>query len=195
MTEEYRNCLNIYEGVLHNNRHHLINKYIGACMGDSGDGACLGMGGRASACYQGLVIPYQAGPFGSEETARAVETALISAIEPFCNQNAGETRWRFRHHGIPEHFSHRLLEPMLTRSDFVRAQSVPHSPVLFVRVGEQTFDDGRVGYDPANPPSDKQILDRINRWWQLGPHVNPYGEPAKKIRCGNCWAERQPEST
>lgn len=110
-----------------------------------------------------------AGPFRSKETALAVETALISAMNPLCNVNPGQTRWRFRHYGIPERFANRLRKPMLLRSDFITGQSVPASPVLFVYVNSRKL-DGRIGYDPSNPPNERQILDRMDCWWQLGSH-------------------------
>jgi len=59
---------------------------------------------------------------------------------------------------------------MLTRLTFIGVQESP-SPVLFVRVNDKTFDDGRIGYDLSKIPTDRQILDRINRWWALGAHI------------------------
>jgi len=113
-----------------------------------------------------------AGPFGTEETARAVETALISALQPEYNRDPGQPRWRFRPLGVPEHFAHRLGLPPLTRVDFLQQDEGTHRcPVLFVRISGENFEDGRVGYDPATPPTDDQILERMDRWWQLGQHV------------------------
>src|SRR4051794_6528136 len=43
-----------------------------------------------------------AGPFGSEETGRAVESALISALAPDLNRAPGQTRWTFRPLGVPK---------------------------------------------------------------------------------------------
>jgi excinuclease UvrABC nuclease subunit len=48
------------------------------------------------------------GPFGSEEMGRAVETALISALDPRFNRAEGATKHRFRPLGVPENFSERI---------------------------------------------------------------------------------------
>lgn len=105
-----------------------------------------------------------AGPFLNEEAGRAVETALISVLDPECNKDPGPTRWRFRPLGVPESFADRLSLPSLRREDFA-----PDS-VLFVKINDKNFDDGRVGYDPTRPPSNQQILQRMDRYWQLGPY-------------------------
>jgi hypothetical protein len=109
-----------------------------------------------------------AGPFGSEAAGRAVETALISALKPDLNVDPGQTRWRFRPLGVPERFADRLLLPPLLREEFLkrRAGQVP-CPVIFVRINERDFEDGRVGYNAAHPPTDRQILERMDKWWSL----------------------------
>jgi hypothetical protein len=40
-------------------------------------------------------------------------------------------------------------------------------PVIFVIVTTINFDDERIGYNPASPPTDDQIRSRVDRWWQL----------------------------
>ena len=40
-------------------------------------------------------------------------------------------------------------------------------PVMFVYIKPGPLDDGRVACDPANPPGDRQVLERVDRWWQV----------------------------
>lgn len=108
-----------------------------------------------------------AGPFDDEQTGRAVETALISALKPEFNTDPGPSRWRFRPLGVPLRYADRLVEPELHFEDFVSVQGSSPTPVLFVIVTSVDFVDDRVGYNPANPPSDEQIRVRVDRWWQL----------------------------
>lgn len=75
-----------------------------------------------------------AGPFSTEETGRAVETALISALEPIFNENGGERNWRFRPLGVPVQFGDRQTAAELALPDFLTAQGPSPRPVLFVIV-------------------------------------------------------------
>lgn len=110
-----------------------------------------------------------AGPFDSEQTGRAVETAVMSALHPRLNVAEGDSQWRFRVLGVPAEYADRLVEPGLLRRDFL-ARSVVRErcPVVFVLITEENLRDGRGGYDPANPPSDDRIRDRVEAAWQLG---------------------------
>lgn len=112
-----------------------------------------------------------AGPFENEEMARGIETALISAMRPDCNVDAGQRRWRFRPLGVPENFAERLSLAPLMREAFLKHKE----SFLFVKISDKNFEeeDGndRPGYNPASPPSDEQILNRMNKWWQLGTHI------------------------
>jgi hypothetical protein len=108
-----------------------------------------------------------AGPFGDARTARAVETALISALKPECNISPGETRWRFRPLGVPLAFADRQVEPELLFEDILAAQGEYRTPVLFVIVSGVDLGDDRVGYNPADPPSDQDIRVLVDHWWQL----------------------------
>lgn len=113
-----------------------------------------------------------AGPFGSADVGRAVEAALISALAPKLNVAKADSRWRFRPLGVPERFAARLNKPALQREDFLGGSpGKPVAPVLFVRINEMTF-EGRVGYNPINPPTDEQILDRMDKWWMVGRFVD-----------------------
>lgn len=125
-----------------------------------------------------------AGPFGSEETGRAVETAVISSLKPEYNIDPGPAQWRFRPLGVPLVFSDRLDMPPLARADFQAMKNGDQCyPVLFVYIGSKNFEDGRLGHDPANPPSDPQILARIEKSWQLGRHIEKWIEkPAESPR-------------
>ena len=124
-----------------------------------------------------------AGPFECEREGRAVETALISALKPDLNVDPGQTRWRFRPLGVPLKFADRLVAPELRLQDFLACQGQESGPVLFVINTSVTFADSRVGYDPASPPTDDQIRDRLERWWQLSKYraawaSNPSSSPA-----------------
>jgi len=108
-----------------------------------------------------------AGPFDSELTGLSVETALISALKPDLNIDPGRSEWRFRPLGVPVAFAERQVQPELGLMDFVAAQGDDSAPVLFVIVTRVDFPGDRVGYDPAQPPSDEDLRLRVDRWWQL----------------------------
>lgn len=108
-----------------------------------------------------------AGPFGQESVARAVETALISALAPKFNTALGHRQHRFRPYGIPPQFADRLSEPPMVAERFLSVQGTERTGVLFVSIAEGDFSDGRAAYDPTNPPTDLEVLARIDRWWQL----------------------------
>lgn len=116
-----------------------------------------------------------AGPFTTEEMARAVETALISAIKPDLNVDPGQTIWRFRPLGVPEEYADRLILPPLTRKDLSQSEDGAQS-VMLVKISDKDFEDKRKGYDPANPPSDDEILERFEKWWQVGRFVEEWSE-------------------
>ena len=111
------------------------------------------------------------GPFRSELTGRAVETALISALHPRFNEHLGATECRLRPFGLPTRFADRLLLPALNRADCFRQVGSAAAAVLFVYIGNKDFYDGRVPYNPTRPPRDEQILNRMDRGWQIGRHV------------------------
>jgi hypothetical protein len=108
-----------------------------------------------------------AGPYGSETAACAVETALISALHPDLNKNSGPSHWRFRHIGVPEGYARRWTDRELLRWDFIALQGSRATPVLFVTISDKRFPDGRIGYSMAAPPTDPQIRERVEKWWQL----------------------------
>ncbi|HEY7219923.1 MAG TPA: hypothetical protein VH985_16165, partial [Candidatus Binatia bacterium] len=111
-----------------------------------------------------------AGPFGSEDSGRAVETALIAVLRPECNIDPGQTRWRFRPLGVPERFAERLLLDPLNREALIEKSTA--LPLLFVHISEKRFDDGRVGYTPDRPPNDPEIRERIEKYWLLGKRAD-----------------------
>lgn len=127
-----------------------------------------------------------AGPFGSEETGRAVETALISALSPRFNVAQGATQHRFRPLGVPEEYADRVAMDALDKGDFLAIQSDTPRPVLFVRISSEVLSDGRVGFDLAKPPADDEIVARLEKWWQLRKWVpewirNPDESPASLV--------------
>lgn len=111
------------------------------------------------------------GPFENEAIGLAVETTLISALNPSFNENKGPSEFRFRPLGVPIEYAPRLSEQLLQREDFISAQEASPKSVIFVRVGDKDFGDGRTGYNPASPPLDEQILKRTDRWWQLSGYL------------------------
>lgn len=115
-----------------------------------------------------------AGPFETEALGRAVETSLISALNPSFNENRGPSQFRFRPLGVPTEYASRLSEQLLQKEDFISAQGASPNSVIFVKVGNKDFGDGRTGYDPAKPPSDDQILKRTDRWWQLSGYLQEW---------------------
>lgn len=121
------------------------------------------------------------GPYGKEDIGRAIETALISVLDPSCNIKPGSTKWRFRPYGVPPHLARRLHREPLRRSELVQLFAKKNlCPALFVYISSEKFTDGRVGYDPAHPPSDKEILERIDHQWQLRSRLDKWsGEPRK----------------
>ncbi len=110
-----------------------------------------------------------AGPFESRDIALTVETALISAMRTTCNVAQGQNRWRFRPLGVPLDQAERPHEEKLTFAELKEKAGKKYLfPVLFVRINDEFFEeDGRPGYDLSNLPPDKDILARIDRWWQL----------------------------
>jgi hypothetical protein len=136
-----------------------------------------------------------AGPFVEEQTGKAVETALISALKPEFNIDRGQSRWRFRPLGVPDHLAERLVARELTLSEFLTVQGSAPTPVLFVIVTDIDLDE-RVGYNPANLPNEEQIRKRVDRYWQLqrflpawtaNPQLSPgllvgvFGSPGRQI--------------
>lgn len=113
-----------------------------------------------------------AGPYGSEAMGRAVETALISTLHPDINKDPGPSQWRFRPLGVPVKYGDRLTQPELVRRDFMAKQGRHPVPILFVIVTDKDFTDedcgdGRPGYDIAAPPTDLEIRERVEKWWQV----------------------------
>jgi hypothetical protein len=113
-----------------------------------------------------------AGPYDDEHTARAVEAALISAMDGspgFANAAPGDGP-RFAPLGVPARLAARLDEPQLSLGQLGRL--VGHrlgGGVLLVRLssgGAFTSDTARAKYDPA-APDDTVIFENTIRWWWL----------------------------
>ncbi|MCG9755436.1 hypothetical protein L1D40_09445 [Shewanella insulae] len=107
-----------------------------------------------------------AGPFEDERMARAVESALISAIDPFCNKKQEKKEWRFRPIGVTPSLAERPTERPLNRKDFLGSEGT----TLFVRISAKDFAD-RKGYSLSSPPSDKAVMERVQKYWQLGRYL------------------------
>lgn len=112
-----------------------------------------------------------AGPFESEETAKAVETALISVLrldDDLTNVAQGHQMHRFRPIGVPSAFVKRWEMPPLEAKDFAEVLAKHHlNQFLCVLIQNIDFGDGRGTFDPANPPDDPAILQRVIKTWPL----------------------------
>jgi len=120
-----------------------------------------------------------AGPYGSRDTGLAVETALISLLRPDLNspKAPGISRFRFRPLGVPEAFAERLSAPAATAAELAAISNGTACPFLFVPINSRDFLDGedpRKGYSLDAPLSDAEILERIERWWQIGRFVGKW---------------------
>ena len=129
-----------------------------------------------------------AGPFDSQDTALAVESALVSALVPGAESARGQTIHRFRPMGVPPQYAQRFAMAPLGRDDLIEILDAANSPsFLCVNVADIDFvgADGvtRRGYDPAHPPSGEEITERVKRWWLLETKLadwrrNPMQSPA-----------------
>lgn len=137
-----------------------------------------------------------AGPFDSQATALAVESALFSAIMPAIVPGAdsstegarGQTIHRFRPLGVAPQFAERFAMAPLGRDDLIEVLDEANSPsFLCVHVENIYFADDngilRRGYEPSNPPSDEEIAERVQRFWLLETKLadwqrNPIQSPA-----------------
>ncbi len=117
------------------------------------------------------------GPLEDKTLADAVETAVISALSPmrrragsnFFNVSEGRSSFRFRSFGVPDKYADRIANPI--GGTELKKISRQQGTLMFVRINQIGFEDGRVGYDLAVPPSDPEIRERIERWWQVKKKV------------------------
>lgn len=116
-----------------------------------------------------------AGPYGTEAIGKAVETALISSLHPDLNspRAPGAKCYQFRPVGVPAKCAERLSLPHLQREDL---RDCGACPALFVQISERDFDgkDKRKGYLLHAPLPDKDLVARMEKWWQLGRHVEAW---------------------
>lgn len=113
-----------------------------------------------------------AGPYRSKKTAVAVETALISFLRPDLNNKRapGPKRYQFRPIGVPKKFCRRLARASLGKGDLTHKNRGNPCPLLFVLINKFRL-GARQGYRLNDPPPDHKILARMEKWWQLGPHI------------------------
>lgn len=119
------------------------------------------------------------GPYDSEATALALETALISALSPqynLFNKSHGSEKHRFRPLGVPEDFANRLALPPARVDDLMYPEPGQENigPLLCVKLSNKNFLDGRQPYEPAAPPSDPGILERMEKWWYFGDRAESW---------------------
>lgn len=117
-----------------------------------------------------------AGPFDSREMALAVETSLISALVPDANIARGKSVHRFRPVGVPEQYADRIALAPLSRADLIKvANHNGAQNILCVLIQNVDFVDveGKIrrGYEPANPPTNEEIKERVIKWWSIRPKV------------------------
>lgn len=120
-----------------------------------------------------------AGPFESRDTALAVETALISALkfDDLANVSEGSEAHRFRPMGVPLEFASRWDLPPLNSAELREVLNAQDSPqFLCVLIKNVDFGDGRGTFDPANPPQEKKVLARIQKWWPLRQKAKIWSE-------------------
>lgn len=112
-----------------------------------------------------------AGPFGDRRTGLAVETALITALNPEFNRARGSSGWRFRPIGVREEFADRLVDLPMKLSD-LHSVATRTGGILFVHISSEDFEyeDGskRPGYKLTELPHDPDVLRRMEKWWQIG---------------------------
>ena len=125
-----------------------------------------------------------AGPFESKTVGIAAETALISALKPDANSALapGPKKYRFRPVGVRDEFVNRILAPPLSLQDLQKVLAKHQSSqFLCVKITDKAFEDGeRLGYDPANPPKDEIVVDRIIQYWLLAQKRKPWIEDATR---------------
>lgn len=144
--------------------------------------------GLASLIASGKFSVEAAGPYGDERIAKAVEAALISALDgsPAFANNAPGDGPRFAPLGVPAHLAARLNEPRLSLEQLGRlAGEHLGGGMLLVRLssgGAFTSDAARAKYDPA-APDDAVVFENTIHWWWLRDLVvhwraNPCDTPA-----------------
>jgi hypothetical protein len=62
----------------------------------------------------------------------------------------------------------------LKLGDFMTLQGRDPLPVMFVYIKPGPLDDGRVACDPASPPGDRQVLERVEKWWQVKKYCSTW---------------------
>lgn len=113
------------------------------------------------------VAPEAAGPFGNEKEARAVERALIGALQPPFNTLSRNT---FRAVGVPAPYVARLADQALLLDEL---PSHTGSAVLVVLVTGHVSDSGRVPLDFSRL-TDTAVRAHADRWWQLDRHITEW---------------------
>jgi hypothetical protein len=144
--------------------------------------------GLAALIASGKFSVEAAGPYGDEHIAKAVEAALISALDGspgFANDAPGEGP-RFAPLGVPARLAARLNEPRLSLAQLGQLGGEQFGGgILLVRLrsgGAFASDAARAKYDPA-APDDAVVFENTIRWWWLRDLVahwkaNPSDTPA-----------------
>lgn len=104
-----------------------------------------------------------AGAYRDAKEAKAVEAALISALDPEFNRAPGDGP-RFVPLGVPLELAGRAqLKPLMLPEIGRRARG---ALLVYLSPGD-LLPDGRRKFDPAHP-SDDEAVRNTERWWQIG---------------------------
>lgn len=104
-----------------------------------------------------------AGAYRDAEEAKAVEAALISALEPMFNRAPGDGP-RFVPLGVPLELAGRArMAPLTPKQIGKRARG---ALIVYLAPGE-LLADGRKKFDPSQPVDDDAVRN-AERWWQIG---------------------------
>lgn len=135
-----------------------------------------------------------AGPYRDEREGKAVEAALISALQPEYNVAPGEGP-KFRPLGVPPAFADRVYDTPLTRSEIGRAAG--GALIVYLSPGD-FLSDGRAKYDPSDPDSETIVSNLEGVWdlrdlvdqWRRRPEASPrtlvgvHGKPKHRFVVG-----------
>jgi hypothetical protein len=123
-----------------------------------------------------------AGPYRDEAEAKAVESALISALAPKFNRSPGDGP-SFVPLGVPAELSARVQMDPLTLSKI--GKLAQGALIVYLAPGDY-LKDGRRKYDAAQPTDDDAVAN-IERSWDIGPlqeHWKRYPSTAPRTLIG-----------
>lgn len=124
-----------------------------------------------------------AGPFNNRAMAFAVETALLTFCKqtprlglPPGNKILGPGKFRLRPAFVPQQYAARQDEQPLTLAR-LKSLCKPSGGAQFVYIGDDDKNySGKATrpYDPTKPPSDREVCERIRKYWPLSTAIARY---------------------